>query len=159
MVSAEMLGGFQLFEGLEERELVEIARLCHQRSYEKDSVIFTSGGSAAGIYLLKDGEVHIQVELVIYDLEARATIYTVRKGETFGWSALVPPHKFTASARCGQNSEVLTIDGQGLMNILKNNHHIGYLVMRNLSNVISARLAATMVALRHQVQRASASRV
>ncbi len=159
MVSVEMLGGFQLFEGLEESELVEIAGLCHERSHEKGSVIFTSGGSATDIYLLKDGEVHIQVELVIYDLEARATIYTVRKGETFGWSALVPPHKFTASARCGQNSEVLTIDGQELKNILKKNNHIGYLVMRNLSNVISARLAATMVALRHQVQRASASRV
>jgi CRP/FNR family cyclic AMP-dependent transcriptional regulator len=159
MVSAETLKGFQLFEGLEESELVEIARLCHERSYEEGSVIFTSGGSATDIYLLKDGEVHIQVELVIYDLEARATVYTVRKGETFAWSALVPPHKLTASARCGQKSEVLTMDGQGLMNILKKNNHIGYLVMRNLSNVISARLAATMVALRHQVQRASASRV
>jgi len=159
MVSVEVLAGFQLFEGLEGNELVEIAKLCRQRSYEKGAVVFTSGGSATDIYLLKDGEVHIQVELVIYDLEARATIYVVRKGETFGWSALIPPHKFTASARCGQDSEVLTIDGQELMNILKGNEHIGYLVMRNLSNVISARLAATMVALRHQVQRASASRL
>lgn len=159
MVSAEMLKGFQLFEGLDEGELAEIAKLCRERSYEEGSVIFTAGGSATDIYLLKDGEVNIQVELVIYDLEARATVYTVRKGETFAWSALVPPHKLTASARCQQKSEVITINGKELMDILKKNNHIGYVVMQNLSKVVSSRLAATMIALRHHIQRASASKV
>ncbi|MFB0556686.1 MAG: Crp/Fnr family transcriptional regulator [Dehalococcoidia bacterium] len=159
MVSAEILKGFQLFEGLDESELVEVARLCRERSYEQGSIIFTAGGSATDIYLLKDGEVNIQVELVIYDLEARATVYTVRKGETFSWSALVPPHKLTASARCQQKTEVLTIDGKKLMYTFEKNNHIGCVVMRNLSKVISSRLAATMVALRHQIQRASASKL
>jgi len=159
MVSAEMLKGFQLFEGLAESELVEVAKLCRERSYEQGSIIFTAGGSATDIYLLKDGEVNIQVELVIYDLEARVTVYTIRKGETFAWSALVPPHKLTASARCQQKTEVLTIDGKELMDILKKNNHIGCVVMQNLSKVISSRLAATMVALRHQIQKASASKV
>ncbi len=159
MVSTEMLKAFQLFGGLDESELVEIAKLCRERSYEQGSIIFTAGGSATDIYLLKDGEVNIQVELVIYDLEARATVYTVRKGETFAWSALVPPHKLTASARCQQKAKVLTMDGKDLMDILKKNNHIGYLVMQNLSKVISSRLAATMVALRHQIQRASGSKL
>lgn len=159
MVSAEILKGFQLFEGLDESELVEVARLCRERSYEQGSIIFTAGGSATDIYLLKDGEVNIQVELVIYDLEARVTVYTVRKGETFSWSALVPPHKLTASARCQQKTEVLTIDGKKLMYTFEKNNHIGCVVMRNLSKVISSRLAATMVALRHQIQRASASKL
>ncbi len=159
MVSAEMLKGFQLFEGLDESELTEIAKLCRERSYEQGSIIFTAGGSATDIYLLKDGEVNIQVELVIYDLEARATVYTVRKGETFAWSALVPPHKLTAAARCQQKTAVLTINGKELMDTFEKNNHIGCVVMRNLSKVISSRLAATMVALRHQIQRASAHKV
>jgi CRP-like cAMP-binding protein len=159
MVSAEMLKGFQLFEGLDESELMEMAKLCHERSYEQGSIIFTAGGSATDIYLLKDGEVNIQVELVIYDLEARASVYTVRKGETFAWSALVPPHKLTASARCQQKTEVVTIDGKELMDILKKNNHIGCVVMQNLSKVISSRLSATMVALRHQIQRVSGSKI
>jgi len=159
MVSTEVLKAFQFFEGLDESELVEIAELCRERSYEQGSIIFTSGGSATDIYLLKDGEVNIQVELVIYDLEARATVYTVRKGETFAWSALVPPHKLTAAARCQQKTEVLTINGKELMDIFEKNNHIGCVVMRNLSKVISSRLAATMVALRHQIQRASTSKL
>jgi len=158
MVSVEMLKDFQLFEGLDEGELVEIAKLCHQRSYEEGSVIFTAGGSATDIYLLKNGEVKIQIELIIYNLEASASVYTARKGEVFAWSALVPPHKLTASARCQQKTEVITINGKDLMNILKKNNHIGSMVMQNLSKVISSRLAATMVTLRHQIQKASASK-
>jgi len=158
MVSGDMLKDFQLFQGLEAGELAEVARLCRERSYEEGSVILTAGGSAEDVYLLKDGKVDIQVELVIYDLEARATVYTVRKGETFAWSALVPPHKLTASARAGQKSQVVTINGKELINLLEKNTHMGYLVMQNLSKVISSRLAATMIALRYQIQKMSAGR-
>lgn len=158
MVSGDVLKDFQLFEGLDAGELAEVARLCRERSYEEGSVIFAAGGSAEDVYLLKDGEVNIQVELVLYDLEARTTVYTVRKGETFAWSALVPPHKLTASARSRQKSEVVTINGKELMNLLEKNTHMGYVVMQNLSEVISSRLAATMIALRHQIQKMSAGR-
>jgi CRP-like cAMP-binding protein len=161
MVSVEVLKGFQLFEGLDENELGQIVDLCRERSYEEGSVIFTAGilgppSPAAEIYLLKDGEVDIQVELVVYDLEARINVYAVRKGEAFAWSALVPPHKLTASARCRKKSEVITMNGKELMNILEKNNHMGYVVMGNLSKVVSSRLAATMAALRNQIQRPSA---
>jgi len=158
MVSGEMLKDFQLFEGLDEGELVEVAKLCRERSYEEGSVILTAGGSAEDIYLLKHGEVDIQVEVVIYDLEARASVYTAKEGETFAWSALVPPHMLTASARCRRKCDVITINGKELIDLLARNKHIGYVVMQNLSKVISSRLAATMIALRHQIQKMSAGR-
>lgn len=158
MVSAQMLKDFQLFKGLDEGELAEVAKLCRERSYEEGSIIFTAGGSAEDIYLLKDGEVDIQVEVVIYDLEARASVYAVREGETFAWSALVPPHMLTASARCRRKSDVITINGKEFMDLLAKNRHIGYEVMQNLSKVISSRLAATMIALRYQIQKMSAGR-
>jgi len=164
MVSVEVLKGFHLFEGLDENELGQIVKLCNERSYEEGSIIFTAGilgpaSPAAEIYLLKDGDVDIQVELVVYDLEARITVYTVRKGETFAWSALVPPHKLTASARCREKSEVITMNGKELMDILEGNNHMGYVVMRNLSRVVSSRLAATMAALRNQIQSPSTGKV
>lgn len=164
MVSVEVLKGFHLFEGLDENELGQIVDLCNERSYEEGSIIFTAGilgpaSPAAEIYLLENGEVDIQVELVVYDLEARITVYTVRKGETFAWSALVPPHKLTASARCREKSEVITINGKQLMDVLEKNSHMGYVVMRNLSKVVSSRLAATMAALRNQIQNPSTGKV
>ena len=153
MVSPDILKSFVLFSGLSQTELSGIAKLCRERTYEGGSVIFTIGGSAADIYLLETGKVDIQIEFKIYDYEVMTTVYTVGKGEIFGWSALVPPHRLTASARCEGKADVIMINGKELMGILERDRHIGYVVMKNLSALISSRLASTTIALRHEIQK------
>ena len=153
MVSIDILKSFSLFSGLSEAELAEIAKLCRERIYEDGSVIFTIGGSATDVYLLKAGKVDVQIEFKIYDYEIIATVYTVGKGEIFGWSALVPPHRLTASARCQGKAEVIMINGKELMEFLEKDRRIGYVVMKNLSGLISSRLASTTIALRHEIQK------
>lgn len=154
MVSPEILKRFGLFSGLNQIELTEIAKLCREKTYEDGSVIFTIGGLATDVYLLETGKVHIQIEFKIYDYETITTIYTVGEGEIFGWSALVPPHRLTASARCEGKTEVMMIDGKELIGFLEKNRNAGYLVMKNLSGLISSRLASTTIALRHEIQKA-----
>ncbi len=153
MVSTEILQSFSLFGGLSQRELAGIAKLCRERTYEGGSVIFTIGGSATDVYLLKTGKVDIQIEFKIYEYETIATVYTVGKGEIFGWSALVPPHRLTASARCEGKADVIMINGKELMEFLEKDKRIGYVVMKNLSALISSRLASTTIALRHEIQK------
>jgi CRP-like cAMP-binding protein len=153
MISTEILKGFSLFGGLNEAELAEIAKLCRERTYDGGSVIFTIGASATDVYLLKTGKVDIQIEFKIYEQEIRATVYAVGKGEIFGWSALVPPHRLTASARCQGKADVITINGKDLMELLEKGGRNGYVVMKNLSALISSRLALTTIALRHEIQK------
>jgi CRP-like cAMP-binding protein len=153
MVSNEILKGFGLFNGLSENELSQITKLCHDRTYEDGAVIFTTGGFAKDVYLLKAGRVNIQIEFKIYDNEIVATVYTVGKGEIFGWSALVPPHRLTASARCKGRSDVIMIDGKELLGLLEKEKNLGYWVMKNLSGLVSSRLASTTIALRHEIQK------
>jgi len=153
MVSPEILKGFVLFSGLSQTELAGIARLCRERTYESSPVIFTMGGSAADVYLLKTGKVDIQIEFKIYDYEIITTVYTVGKGEIFGWSALVPPHRLTGSARCEGKADVIMINGKELMEFLEKDRRIGYIVMKNLAALISSRLASTTIALRHEIQK------
>jgi len=153
MSSIEILRSFTLFRGLENGALEKIIPLCQERIFQAGSVIFTSGGFANDIYLLKTGKVDIQIEFKIYDYEILTTIYTVEKGEIFGWSALVPPHRLTASARCEKDSEVITINGKRLLDLFDQEKEMGYIVLKNLSAVISSRLAATTIALRHEIQK------
>lgn len=153
MIPIETLKKFNIFSGLGDLELVKIAEICKERVYEDGSVIFTIGGFATDIYLLKTGKVDIQIEFKIYDYEITTTVYTVGEGEIFGWSALVPPHRLTASARCHGKADVITINGKELIDILEKERGIGYVVMKNLSAVISSRLACTAIALRHEIQK------
>jgi len=153
MVSTEILKSFSLFSGLSQIELARIASLCRKRTYEDGSVIFTIGGWATDVYLLETGKVDIQIEFKIYEQEIRATVYTAGKGEIFGWSALVPPHRLSASARSQGKADVITINGKDLIELLERENHIGYVVMKNLSALISSRLTATTIALRHEIQK------
>jgi CRP-like cAMP-binding protein len=153
MVSTEILKGFSLFSGLSQTELAGIAELCQERVYESGAVIFTMGGWATDVYLLETGKVDIQIEFKIYDYEVMTTVYSVGKGEIFGWSALVPPHRLTASARCEGKANVILINGKELMEFLEKDRRIGYVVMKNLSALISSRLASTTIALRHEIQK------
>jgi CRP-like cAMP-binding protein len=141
MISTDNLKGFSLFGGLGEAELAEIAKLSRERTYEDGAVIFTTG------------KVDIQIEFKIYDYEIMATVYTVGKGEIFGWSALVPPHRLTASARCQGKADIIMISGKELMEFLEKDRGVGYVVMKNLSALISSRLASTTIALRHEIQK------
>jgi len=153
MIPTKTLQSFSLFSGLSQTELAGIAKLCRERAYESGSVIFTIGGSATDVYLLDTGKVDIQIEFKIYEYETVATVYTVGKGEIFGWSALVPPHRLTASARCEGKANVIMINGKELMEFLEKDRRIGYVVMKNLSALISSRLASTTIALRHEIQK------
>jgi len=153
MVSTEVLKSFSLFSGLTQTELAGIAKLCQERAYKGDSVIFTIGGSATDVYLLETGKVDIQIEFKIYDYEVMTTVYKVGRGEIFGWSALVPPHRLTASARCEGKADVIMINGKELMEFLEKDKRIGYVVMKNLSAIISSRVASTTIALRHEIQK------
>jgi CRP-like cAMP-binding protein len=153
MVSTEILQRISLFSGLSQTELAGIAKLCRKQTYTSGSVIFTIGGWATDVYLLESGKVDIQIEFKIYDYEIMTTVYTVGRGEIFGWSALVPPHRLTASARCEGKTEVIMINGKELIEFLEKDRDIGYQVMRNLSALISSRLASTTIALRHEIQK------
>jgi CRP-like cAMP-binding protein len=68
------------------------------------------------------------------------TIDMLGKGEAFGWSALVAPHRLTATAICAQQVKCLVFSRTDLEEFFKQNTHIGYVVMANLAKVIANRL-------------------
>ena len=54
---------------------------------------------------------------------------------------------------------LIKINGQELMSLLDKNDHIGYVVMKNLSGIISTRLAYTTIMLRREVNKRSPASV
>ena len=153
MLTTQDVQGYKLFTGLAENELREIASLCRRRSYESNSVIFDPDTPSEEIFLVEGGNDAIQIEIPLGVQEAKIVIHTLSKGETFGWAALGSQHVKTATARCLESVRVISINGKSLMQLLETNNHIGYQVMKNLSDIISARLSYTTVAFRHEIRR------
>src|SRR5512136_1278323 len=83
-----------LFKGVSNRVIGEIGRAAVEVVFEPETLIFKTEEDASTIYELVEGTVDIMV------LEREHIQYTVmRPGEIFGWSALVEPYIYTATAR------------------------------------------------------------
>jgi CRP-like cAMP-binding protein len=153
MVTAKEIKGFNLFSGLEEPDLTRIATLCTRHQYPANTMIFDLNTPAEDIYFLEGGNDVVQIEIPIQDRDSRVTIHTLHKGEVFGFAALGPPHSKTAMARCLDQANVITLKGTELLALLEEDSRIGYQVMKNLSGIISSRLAYTTVVFRREIQR------
>jgi len=139
MVNALVLKGFGLFRGLDEKELTKIAELCSERAISQGETIFSEGTRAKTVHLCRSGKVDI-VMWVREPWNKNVVVHRAEAGEVFGWSALVAPYTFTASAECVESGEEILISGSALLDLFDQNPHIGYVVIRDLSTEISARL-------------------
>ncbi|MDM7998750.1 MAG: cyclic nucleotide-binding domain-containing protein [Dehalococcoidia bacterium] len=153
MVTVHDLRHFNLFAGLDDSELAQIARLCTRRTYEGGAEIFSPGSQAGDIFMLEGGNDAVQIEINICEHAPRTVIHTLQKGEVFGWAALVPPHQRTATARCIERASVICLNGRELMDLLDKNYHMGYVVMKNLSGILSTRLTYTTLVLRREIRK------
>jgi len=153
MLTAEDIQGYNLFTGLDKLELERIAELCTRQTYETNTVIFDPNTNRSDVYLLEGGNESIQIEIPIHGERPKIVIHTLSKGETFGWAPLCPVQIRTATARVIEPATVIQINGAGLLRLFDQNNHMGYLVMRNLSSIISSRLDQTTLVLRHEIQK------
>jgi CRP-like cAMP-binding protein len=140
MVTIDDLKKFRVFMGLDDTELASIVELCRERTFGKGAVCFSQGQRAMELHLCRTGKVDIVVELEQPSGQVEETVHTSVEGEIFGWSAVVEPHIYTASARCVEKTEDICIKGTDLMKLFEQNTGIGYVVMRNLSSAVSSRL-------------------
>ena len=137
-----VLKKFALFNGLTDDDLARIAELCHPYSMTEGHQIFAEGSQAKDVHLCRSGKVEISIRLG-QPWNRNMLIHRAGQGEVFGWSALVAPYIYTASAECIEAGEEIRIKGSELLALFKKNTAIGYTVMENLGASISLRLAQT----------------
>jgi CRP-like cAMP-binding protein len=125
----------QLFQGVPSHMMDEIAQLATEEPHVKGKEVCKEGSAADFLYILEEGE----LELLVQGKGGVAFLLD-KPGLVFGWSALIEPRRYTATARFLKDSKVVKIDGDRLMRILENHPEEGLKVMRRLSSVIASRL-------------------
>lgn len=139
MTAAQVLAGIDLFAGLSEGQLKTLAVLAKEETCARGQALFEEGSPATHLYLLLAGKITIQVQLTSRPQAVEIAVLS-RPGQLVGWSGLVPPHHYTATAVCMENSRLLAMDGKALMHALEDDPGMGFLIMRRISEVISGRL-------------------
>jgi len=146
MTTNAPLSEFALFRNLPEVLLDKIAVLCEEVTFSKGDHIFREGEEADKLHFLMDGKLVLKVKLT--SRPESITVSAVgQKYESFGWSGIVPPFHYTASAICETECKVLTIQGDGFMQLLEENPNAGFTVMRRLTELVASRLRNSRQAL------------
>jgi CRP/FNR family transcriptional regulator, cyclic AMP receptor protein len=142
MVTVEVLKSCDLFKGLADDSLDKLTELCHVHAMHEGDRIFAEGTRARDIHLCHRGKVDILI-FVRQPWNKNIAVHRAGQGEVFGWSALVAPYIYTASAECVESGEEIRIKGSECLTVLGQNPLIGYAIMENLSANISLRLTQT----------------
>ncbi|MBK8783304.1 MAG: cyclic nucleotide-binding domain-containing protein [Anaerolineales bacterium] len=146
MISTEILSQFNLFNGLSEALLKEIAAMSKEVSYKNDEFVFREGETAENLHLLVKGSVALRVKLTSRP-ESVTVSFISTPFQSFGWSGVVPPFHYTSSAQCDEDSEMLTIPSAAFMKLLEQNPEAGFKVMQRITVIIADRLRNSHQAL------------
>jgi CRP-like cAMP-binding protein len=124
-----------LFKSVSDRIIGEIGRASVEVVFEPDTLIFKVDDEASAIYELVEGAVDIMV------LEKEHVQYTVmRPGEIFGWSAMVEPYVYTATARAATIVKAIEIDRSIIEATVIRHPAEGLIIYKNLAGIIGQRL-------------------
>ena len=146
MVTPEVLSQATLFEGLTEEQLKAVADVSEEITCQQGEVLFWEGDPAELLYVLLEGEVKVSVQLS--SRPDRVTVSVISQPfQTLGWSGLVAPNAYTATGLCEVESRLVAIGGEELMEVLKADPAMGFLVMGRIAEMMSSRMRNTRFAL------------
>ncbi len=146
MPAKAIINKFDLFKDVSEETLLKIEKLLREQTYAKGDLIFKEGDEATSLHILISGLIGLRVNLT--SRPESITVSIVKNAyESFGWSGVVPPYHYTATAECLEESKVVDIPGDKLMEILSQEPQSGFIVMQRITEIIANRLGNSRQAL------------
>lgn len=133
MVSVDRLRKVDVLQGLTDWELQIVAQFLKEENFPEGVTLFEEGQKADRLFILEEGEVSLQF--------SRGEPYNLSgSGKILGWSFLVPPHLYTASAETQSASRVLVMKSPDFYYIIHKEPRMGVKVMSNLTQIVASRL-------------------
>jgi signal transduction histidine kinase len=139
-VSIEELREIDLFKGLSDEGLLDIVESCSTHYYQPGESCVVEGNSIDSVCFVKKGKVVVEIQIPQpFGENDRVVVSTLENGEIFAWSALVTG-TLTASVRAIEPTEVLRVNATAFRILSEKTPRAGYIIMKNLTFVISSRL-------------------
>ncbi|MGQ9502091.1 MAG: cyclic nucleotide-binding domain-containing protein [Anaerolineae bacterium] len=124
----------------------QLAPLASCLNFSEGELVFRQGDPATQLYLLIDGWVDLTVDADAQGVR-RELLMTLTQGEIFGWSAVVEPYIYTASAQCATRVTALAFSSGDLLALFASDAQLCYTLMNRICHVIAKRLETTRAQL------------
>jgi len=152
MVDADLL------KGLPAAEAASVLELGKRTLLTTGAELFHLGDAADSIYLIARGRLRLTLPMQVRSREEDIMVEERSSGQTVGWSALIPPYRFTLTAAAPLETEVIALSREALNTYFAAHPDTGYAVSLNLASVIGQRLQLFQAMWVREVQRMVESR-
>ena len=143
----------ELLAGLAPEDAVRVMALATPLSLAAGQVLFDLGTDADTIYVIERGRIVLTLPLRVAGRDEHVLIEERQAGQALGWSALIPPHRFTLKATAPLDSVVLAFPRATLLDYFAAAPAVGYAVMRNVAAVTGHRLQLFQTMWLREMQR------
>ena len=132
IISIDRLKGVEILQGLAEWEVQSIAQFFSEETITAGTPLCEEGARADQLYILEKGSVSIRSEKL-------GQIEINTPGRIVGWSFLVPPYRYTASATTTAPCKFLVIKSTDFYYLIHKEPKMGVKVMDNLAQIMASR--------------------
>ena len=122
----DFLRSVNIFSDLSESELNSIQELCKTRKYPKNSMIILEEEMGDVVFIVMSGTVKITR---VNDEGKEVILAMLGSGEVFGEMAILDGESRSANALSQENCEVIAINREDFLNLLKTNNKVSLSLM------------------------------
>jgi CRP-like cAMP-binding protein len=154
MTSAEP----DLLRGLSTDEIAGALALGVSLSIRGGTELFHLGDVADRIFIIQRGRIRLTLPMPVRGRSEEVFVEESAPGQTVGWSALMPPYRFTLTATVPVDTHVVALSREALREYFDRNPGVAYTVAMNLAAVIGQRLQLFQAMWLREMQRTIESR-
>ena len=128
------------FQMVSDDMLRDIAGFAQSRSYARGDMIYDWGDEAEDIYIVSSGSVRHSLKTEGEDADREKVM---RSGDVFGWAAVLEgQRRRLAKTVCLERTELIQINGQELMKLVKRSPVTGDVIMSRFATMITKEFSA-----------------
>jgi len=131
------LSTHSFFAGLEDGFMKFLSNSAKELRIKEGGVLFQQGKPADKFYLLRSGQVSVQVPALV---GPTLELQVLGEDQMLGWSWLIPPYRWNFQARALEDTELLEFDGSVILARCEEDPKFGYELFKRFAALMSERL-------------------
>ena len=146
-------GQTELLSGLGPDDVAAVTALGSRITLSNGDALLRLGDQADRLYVIERGRIALTLPMRVRDRDEDILIEERTAGQTLGWSALIPPNRFTLTATALVQTEVIALPRTALLEHFARTPEVGYAVTRNVAAVVGQRLQVFQAMWLREMQR------
>ena len=147
-ISSDMISRYPFFADFNRDQISILANVAEGITKQTGEFIFHEGDDLEYFYIVIEGAVGVVYETpqMEGDEQRKDVLFSaVGPGGTFAWSALVPPHKATASTKALSSCWLVSFDRKKLIEKFEKDYEFGYRMLIKVAQISRDRLRDTRI--------------